>query len=85
MEMRVKTALEEGRIEDDIKDVRLEKVFGVSTKQAMIARVSSLHSASPCCSFSVAPTNPRPTHKPLPPFFTFRIQEQHPRFVPRNS
>lgn len=40
MEARVKAALEEGRIEDDLKDVRMEKAFSpASTKQAMIARV----------------------------------------------
>jgi ubiquitin carboxyl-terminal hydrolase 1 len=47
MEGRVKAALEEGRIEDDLKDVRIEKVFSTaSTKQAMIARpppVLALH------------------------------------------
>ena len=38
---RVMAALNEGRIEDDIKGVKLEKVFSkASTKQAMIARVS---------------------------------------------
>lgn len=37
---RVKAALEEGRIEDEIKGVKLEKVFSrESTKQAMVARV----------------------------------------------
>lgn len=37
---RVKEALERGRIEEDIKGVKMEKVFSkVSTKQAMIARV----------------------------------------------
>ncbi|PCH40792.1 cysteine proteinase [Wolfiporia cocos MD-104 SS10] len=36
---RVKTALDEGRIEEDIKGVKMEKVFSrASTKQAMIAR-----------------------------------------------
>ncbi|KZV91165.1 cysteine proteinase [Exidia glandulosa HHB12029] len=39
MEQRVRSALEEGRIEDDIKDLKLERVFSsCSTKQAMIAR-----------------------------------------------
>lgn len=38
---RVKAALDEGRIEEDIRGVKLEKVFSkASTKQAMIARVS---------------------------------------------
>lgn len=37
---RVKAALDEGRIEEDIRGVRLEKVFSkASTKQSMIARV----------------------------------------------
>lgn len=38
---RVEKALEEGRVEEDIKGVKVERVFSkVSTKQAMIARVS---------------------------------------------
>ncbi len=37
---RVKAALDEGRIEEDIKGVKLEKVLSkASTKQSMIARV----------------------------------------------
>jgi ubiquitin carboxyl-terminal hydrolase 1 len=37
---RVKAALEEGRIEDDIKGVTLDKVISKSsTKQTMLARV----------------------------------------------
>lgn len=41
---RVKAAIEEGRIEEDIKGVKMEKVFSKrSTKQAMIARVSKIH------------------------------------------
>ncbi|KAL0576964.1 ubiquitin-specific protease ubp1, partial [Marasmius crinis-equi] len=47
MEAKVKAAIEEGRIEDDIPEVRMEKVFSaMSTKQAMIARpppVLALH------------------------------------------
>jgi ubiquitin carboxyl-terminal hydrolase 1 len=40
-EAKVKSALVEGRIEDDIEDLRMEKVFSTaSTKQSMIARVS---------------------------------------------
>lgn len=43
MESRVKAALEEGRIEDDLKDVRMDKTFSpASTKQAMIARVRNV-------------------------------------------
>jgi len=41
LEIRVQTALEHGRLEEDIKGIKLEKVFSrASTKQAMIARVS---------------------------------------------
>lgn len=37
---KVKTALDEGRIEEEIKGLKMEKVFSrASTKQAMIARV----------------------------------------------
>jgi len=40
MEARVKAAITQGRIEDDLKDIRLEKVTSpASTKQSMIARV----------------------------------------------
>lgn len=43
LEARVKAAIEEGRIEDDIPGVKLEKVYSrESTKQVMIARVSML-------------------------------------------
>ncbi|THG93188.1 hypothetical protein EW145_g8445, partial [Phellinidium pouzarii] len=39
LEAKVKAAIDEGRIEEDIKGVRLEKVFSkASTKQAMVAR-----------------------------------------------
>lgn len=41
MKAKVKAAIDEGRIEEELKDVRIEKVFSPrSTKQAMIARVS---------------------------------------------
>jgi ubiquitin carboxyl-terminal hydrolase 1 len=47
LETKIKLALEEGRIEDDIKGVKMDKVFSkASTKQAMIARpppVLALH------------------------------------------
>jgi ubiquitin carboxyl-terminal hydrolase 1 len=39
--LRLKTALEEGRIEEDIKGVKIEKVFSRATKQAMVARASN--------------------------------------------
>lgn len=43
LEARVKAALDEGRIEEDIKGVKVEKVFSrCSTRQSMIARVSFL-------------------------------------------
>ncbi len=43
LEMRVKAALDEGRIEEDLKGVKMEKIFSkASTKQAMIARVCTL-------------------------------------------
>lgn len=42
--LRLKTALEEGRIEEDIKGINIEKVFSrASTKQAMVARVSKCY------------------------------------------
>lgn len=45
LEQRVKAALDEGRIEDELKGVKMEKVFSkASTKQAMIARVRSITS-----------------------------------------
>jgi ubiquitin carboxyl-terminal hydrolase 1 len=40
--LRLKTALEEGRIEEDIKGVKIERVFSRATKQAMVARVISV-------------------------------------------
>lgn len=43
LEARVRLAIEEGRIEEDIPGVKLEKVYSKeSTKQVMIARVSTL-------------------------------------------
>ena len=43
LQARVKAAIEEGRIEEDIPGVKLEKVYSKeSTKQVMIARVSIL-------------------------------------------
>ena len=39
-EALVRTALEEGRIEDDLPDVKLDRAIShASTKQAMVARV----------------------------------------------
>jgi len=48
LEARVRAAIEEGRIEEDIPGVKLEKVYSrESTKQVMIARVSMLPAS--CC------------------------------------
>lgn len=45
LEVKVKAAIDEGRIEEDIKGVKMEKVFSkASTKQAMVARVRHLFS-----------------------------------------
>jgi hypothetical protein len=49
MEHRIRTALEEGRIEDEtlLEGVKLEKVISpASTKQAMIARVSQMRNSN---------------------------------------
>ena len=69
---RVKAALDDGRIEEDIKGVKMEKVFSrASTKQAMIARVRIFHlssSAVPQLSDDrgiIAPTCARAAHQPL--------------------
>lgn len=41
LELKVQSALDHGRLEEEVKGVKLEKVFSrASTKQAMIARVS---------------------------------------------
>ena len=59
---RVKAALDEGRIEEDIRGVKLEKVFSpASTKQSMVARVSSLrlpYSFPSLTSYSLLPFSP---------------------------
>ena len=40
LEMKLRASLEHGRLEEDVKGVKLDKVFSkASTKQAMIARV----------------------------------------------
>jgi ubiquitin carboxyl-terminal hydrolase 1 len=50
LEAHVKAAIEEGRIEEDIPGVNLEKVYSKeSTKQVMIARVSLLPPACDRC------------------------------------
>jgi ubiquitin carboxyl-terminal hydrolase 1 len=76
LEGRVKAALEEGRIEDDLKGVKIEKVFSkASTKQAMIARVNFFfitHFFE--LTFLVKATSrPRTAHKPFSPLWCLRI------------
>jgi len=50
LEVSVRAAIEEGRIEEDIPGVKLEKVYSKeSTKQVMIARVSMLSTSCDRC------------------------------------
>ena len=89
MERRVKAALEEGRIEDHLPDVRMEKVFSkTSTKQAMIARVRTFDPLATlsdlCCPLS-ATSSPRPSHQPIRPLRTPRFQKQRPCHLPGSS
>lgn len=62
--LRLRTALEEGRIEEDIKGVKIEKVFSrASTKQAMVARVRDFllyFSSKPCLMRSMLNAQPPP-------------------------
>lgn len=52
---RVKAALDEGRIEEDIRGVTLERVFSkASTKQAMVARVCPPAISSSTCLINVS-------------------------------
>ncbi len=83
---RLKTALEEGRIEEDIKGVKIEKVFSrASTKQAMVARVSKTLFHSDHCLIqstpshrlysryiSIAPCTSVHTHQKILRAYTFR-------------
>jgi hypothetical protein len=83
---RLKTALEEGRIEEDIKGVKIEKVFSrASTKQAMVARVSETLFYSGHCLIqstlsprlysrctSIAPCTSVHTHQKIQRAYTFR-------------
>lgn len=83
-EARVRSALQEGRIEDDIKDVRMERVVSPATKQAMIARVRPLpHVVTYVLDTYLAPTRPRPPHQ------SFHLRplchkEHHPSHLPRS-
>jgi ubiquitin carboxyl-terminal hydrolase 1 len=74
----VKAALDEGRIEEEIKDLRMERVFSkASTKQVMIARVRCFHwsSSSPTDKGHVASPCPSPSHQPLRPLRPVCFQE----------
>jgi hypothetical protein len=69
MAAQVKAALDEGRIEDDLEGIRLEKVHSkASTKQAMIARVSHQTSVRVwrlIALLFVAPSDPCPSYQPF--------------------
>jgi hypothetical protein len=90
MEARVKAAITQGRIEDDLKDIRLEKVTSpASTKQSMIARVrlptsqeNRIMSLTP--QKYKAPTHTRTTHQPLRPLWSIRLQKHHKANIPRS-
>ena len=86
MEARVRSALQEGRIEDDIKDVRMERVVSPATKQAMIARVRPLPMLLLTYLFntSLAPTRPRPPHQSLH-LRPLCHKEHHPPHLSRSS
>lgn len=88
LETKVKLALEEGRIEEDIKGVKMEKVFSkASTKQAMIARVSLSCSTLEHCAHPIvlATSRTRTALKPLSALWPVRVQEQRPYTVPRDT
>ena len=79
LEARVKAAIEEGRIEEDIPGVKLEKVYSrESTKQVMIARVSTPPSLCNRCSCHVDSTCPHATSQPLRSLRVLRLQEHMP-------
>lgn len=77
MVARVKSALDEGRIEDDLKDVRMEKVISLSTKQAMIARVCVLAPITFTSHSLTASAHTGPSYQSLHALYTLRSQEQH--------
>ena len=87
---RLKAALEEGRIEEDIKGVKMEKVFSrASTKQAMVARVSrsSLFfsgSASNIYDY-IASTRTCIAPEPFRPFWRICLQKHSTCPFPRSS
>ena len=86
MEARVRRAVAEERIEDDIKDVRMEKIVSpASTKQAMIARVRDINlllSRAYCC--RLASASPCAPHQPIRPLWALRFQKQCSSYIPRS-
>lgn len=68
LELKVQAALDHGRLEEDVKGVKLEKVFSrASTKQAMIARVSlSLFCAPESLRRSAATSSSRTASQSIP-------------------
>lgn len=87
MEQRVKTALVEGRIEDEtlLEGVRLEKVVSpASTKQAMIARVSSPSFTNflPTDNSASASSSTRSSPQPIRTLRPIRVKEHNTRVLP---
>lgn len=77
---RLKAALDEGRVEEDIKGVKMEKVFSrASTKQAMVARASRSSLFLSCSAFNIrthtAATRTCITSEPFRPFWRIRLQK----------
>jgi hypothetical protein len=87
MEARVQSALEQGRIEEDLKDVRMERVVSLATKQAMIARVSLLPLLCLDQTYvfnpPLAPTRTRPPHQPLY-LWSLCHKKHYPSYLPRS-
>jgi len=87
MEQRVRTALEEGRIEDEafLKDVRLDRVVSpASTKQAMIARVSYVKLPSATLTLSIASACSCPPPQSFCPLWSIRRKKHNSRTFPRS-
>lgn len=87
MEARVKAALDEGRIEEDLKDIRMEKVFSTaSTKQAMIARVRSYSFLNHLTlNYPSASSHFGLTYQSLSPLWPICIQKYHSPHFPRSA
>lgn len=83
---KVRVALLSGRLEDDIPGVKLRKVFSeVSTKQAMIARVSRLRilkSSEPTLHLGPATTRSRFASQPLDELWAICHEEQQASHFP---